>query len=93
MSQQYTSVASQMRWQETKRRHLREQHDTVLHEVIEMEVKMGISNWWELTMPEYQQTMKYMKMCKYQRALDNLQRLVVQWLFELHKLNLSQTGK
>lgn len=30
---------------------------------------------------------------EYHRALDNLQRLVVLRLFELHKLNISQTGK
>jgi len=87
------SVACQTRWQEAKRRHLCEQHDIILHEVIEMEVRMGISNRWEPTMPKYQQTMKYMKTCEYHRALDNLQRLVVQRLFELHKLNLLQTGE
>jgi hypothetical protein len=36
--------------------------------------------------------MKYMATRKYHRALDELQRLVVLRLFELHKLNLSQTG-
>jgi hypothetical protein len=58
-----------------------------------MEVRMGIVNRWESSMPEYQQTVKYIKTREYQRALDNLQRLVIQRLFELHKLNLSQTGK
>jgi len=36
--------------------------------------------------------MKYIAARKYHQALNALQRLVVQWLFELHKLNLAQTG-
>ncbi|KAI0323319.1 hypothetical protein GY45DRAFT_1227486, partial [Cubamyces sp. BRFM 1775] len=36
--------------------------------------------------------LQYIATRKYQRALGKLQRLVIQRLFELHKLNLSQTG-
>ena len=36
--------------------------------------------------------MKYMATCKYQQALGRLQRLVIQRLFELHKMNIAQTG-
>jgi hypothetical protein len=38
---------------------------------------MGVTHRWQPTSPEYQETMKYMAMHTYQRALDNLQRLVV----------------
>ncbi|KAG2071457.1 hypothetical protein BDR04DRAFT_1128092 [Suillus decipiens] len=50
------------------------------------------SNRWQPSSPEYQATMKYMSNHQYQRALDNLQCLVVQHLFELQQLNISQTG-
>jgi hypothetical protein len=71
---------------------LNEQCDNILREVVEMEVRMGIASRWESSMPEYQETLKYIKTREYHHALDNLQNLVIQRLFELHKLNLSQTG-
>ncbi|KAG1723302.1 uncharacterized protein EDB91DRAFT_1240109 [Suillus paluster] len=49
--------------------------------VVALELKMG-----------YLETLKYMSQHEYHRALDNLQQLVVLRLFELHKLNISQTG-
>lgn len=58
-----------------------------------MEVTMGIAACWQPTVAEYKDTLRYLTMRKYCCALDNLQRLVVMRLFELHKLNLSQTGK
>ena len=58
-----------------------------------MEIALGIERRWEPTSPEYQGTLKYIATRKYQQALGRLQRLVIQRLFELHKLNLSQTGK
>jgi len=86
-------MASQTRQQESKCRHLHEQRDNALHDVIEMEVRMGIVNWWGPSTPEYQEMIKYLNTHEYQRALDNLQKLVILRLFELHKLNLSQTGR
>jgi hypothetical protein len=77
---------------ETKRRHLDQRYNKVLEDVIRMEVKMGISQQWQPSMPEYVETAKYMANRQFHQALNNLQRLVVQCLFELHKLNISQTG-
>ncbi|KAG1783667.1 hypothetical protein EV702DRAFT_958482 [Suillus placidus] len=51
---------------------------------------MGVAHQWQPTSPEYQETMKYMAMHTPQRALNNLQCLIVQHLFELQKLNISQ---
>ncbi|KAG6898820.1 hypothetical protein C0995_008265 [Termitomyces sp. Mi166 len=34
---------------------------------------------------------EYIANCKYEKALDHLQTLVIKRLFELYKLNLSQT--
>lgn len=58
-----------------------------------MEVKMGIETRWQPTDPQYVDTIKYMALRKYHRALDHLQKLVIQRLFELNKLNISGTGK
>lgn len=58
-----------------------------------MELKMGIDQRWEESTPEFKDTKKYMHDRAYQKALDALQRLVVQRLFELHRLNLSGVGE
>ncbi|KAL6300787.1 hypothetical protein BKA93DRAFT_819255 [Sparassis latifolia] len=88
----YTRDMPQTRKLETKRRYLSERHAKVMHDIIAMEVHMGIANRWQPTDTQYIVTLKYMSTRKYLRALDNLQRLVVQQLFELHKLNLSHTA-
>lgn len=62
-------------------------------EVVDMEVKLGITNRWDPTRLEYLETLKYITRRKYHRALDDLQRLVVQRLFELHRLGLSGIGE
>ncbi|KIM88060.1 hypothetical protein PILCRDRAFT_3755 [Piloderma croceum F 1598] len=88
----YDTNLSQTQKKETECRHLAECWDNTLHEVIAMEVKMGIATRWQPSDPEYIEMANYMLKRKYHLALDNLQHLVVLQLFELHKLNLSQTG-
>ncbi|KAG1792700.1 uncharacterized protein HD556DRAFT_1432574 [Suillus plorans] len=61
---------------ETQRRYSAERLATIQQDVVSMEVKMGITNWWQPSSPEYQATMKYTSNYQYQRALDNLQRLM-----------------
>lgn len=58
-----------------------------------MEVDLGIERRWDPSSPEYLETLGYLSTRTYQRALEELQRLVVQRLFELHKMNISATGK
>ena len=77
---------------ETKRRTLQDTVTRVTHDVHEMELALGITRRWEPADAEYQETMKYIATRHYQRALGRLQRLVIQRLFELHKLNVAQTG-
>ncbi|KAG1743994.1 uncharacterized protein EDB91DRAFT_1236582 [Suillus paluster] len=77
---------------ETQQHYLAEKVDTVQREVLVMEVKMGISQHWEPSSPEYQATMKYMTTQEYHCTLDNLQWLMVQRLFELQRLNVAQTA-
>ncbi|KAG2120942.1 uncharacterized protein F5147DRAFT_741824 [Suillus discolor] len=76
----------------TQRRHANERLDTILQEITAMEVKMDITQRWEPSDSEYVEPMRYMATQKYHHALDELQCLVVLRLFELHKLNLSQTA-
>ncbi|THU85589.1 hypothetical protein K435DRAFT_822380 [Dendrothele bispora CBS 962.96] len=73
---------SETRKAETKRRVIGEQRDRVLDELVQMEPAS----------PQYIQALQYMRKRKYQQALESLYKLVVQRLFELHRLNLSQTG-
>lgn len=54
---------------------------------------MGITTRWTPATPEYMETICYISERQYHQALDNLQRLVTQRLFELHRLNLSGVGK
>lgn len=90
----YYAAASQTRRAETERHHLGERQDRLLREIIEVEVKMNITEGhrWHSDCPEYIATLKYIAQRKYHQALRELQRLVVKRLFELHKLNISQTG-
>ena len=54
---------------------------------------MGITKRWTPATPEYVETVRYISECRYHQAINNLQRLVTQRLFELHRLNLSGIGE
>jgi hypothetical protein len=58
-----------------------------------MEVKMGIERRLVPSDAQYIETGKYMSERKYHRALDHLQKLVIQRLLKLNRLNLAGTGK
>lgn len=91
--QKYTTEMSNTQKKETERRKISAKLDDVRSQVIEMEVTIGITQRWEPSTPEYTNTLQYMATRDYQRALDKLQHLVILRLFELGKLNLTQTGK
>lgn len=88
----YVQDTSKTRQLETERRHAVERYERVNLDVCSLEVQMGITERWTPVTPEYQDAVKYVRERKYHRALNKLQRLVVQRLFELQKLNVSQTG-
>lgn len=88
----YTEDASKTQKLETERRVLFARHEDILLKVTETEVRMNITRRWEKTDPSYVEVLKYVHKRAYQRALDHLQKLVVQRLFELQKLNLAKTG-
>lgn len=89
----YTSDLSQTRKLETQRKWASEKVDRLTREVIMMEERMQIQKRWDPSMPEYLETIQYMANRKYHKALDHLQHLVVQRLFELQRLNVSGIGE
>ena len=93
LSQPYTHDLSTTRKLETERCYAIELCENCLKQIVEMEVSMGIEKQWDPSSPEYLETLDYLSTRTYQHALEELQCLVIQWLFELHKMNISVTGK
>jgi len=93
LSQPYSHDLSTTRKLETERRYALELRENCLKQVVEMEVSMGIDRRWDPTSPEYVETLGYLSTRTYQRALEELQWLVIQRLFELHKMNILATGE
>ena len=77
---------------ETERRHALEEYEKDLKVVQDLEKKLNISVRWELS-DDWVRTGKLVTMRKYQRALDRLEGLIVARMFELTKMNMSQTGE
>lgn len=58
-----------------------------------LEQKLGLEGKrWTEDSPEYQQAADLASRRRYQRCLDELEALVVSRVFELTKMNMSQTG-
>jgi hypothetical protein len=62
-------------------------------EVLRYEEDHGIEKRWVITSPEYREARTMMAERRYRRAIDELERLVVQRLFELTKLGMNGVGK
>ena len=54
---------------------------------------LSVSERWTPQTLEWEQVMKYLQIQDYQLAVDKLEGLVVQRLFQLTKANLAGTGK
>lgn len=61
-------------------------------EVLRYEEANDIAIRWTPTMSEYEDALVVVRERKYRRALDDLERLVVQRLFEMKKLGMSGVG-
>ena len=88
----YDADLSGTRKLETRVKFLRARIAQVTEELVATEAHFGISRW-QVTDAQYIETVKYIATRRYQRALGRLQRLVIQRLFELHRMNLARTGK
>ena len=87
----YDAESSSTRKLETRCRYLTKRIAELDSELTTLEAQWGISRWL-VTDQQYIDTVRYIQTRRYQRALGRLQRLVIQRLFELHRLNISQTG-
>ncbi|KAG6859444.1 hypothetical protein C0995_008383, partial [Termitomyces sp. Mi166 len=90
-NQSYAINLSQICKTDTAHRQLKNRCKTILIELLDFEHCMNIDIQWMLSHTEYKKTADYITNCKYEKALDNLHTLVIKCLFELYKLNLSQT--
>ncbi|KAJ3527564.1 hypothetical protein NM688_g8112 [Phlebia brevispora] len=90
----YDEQISKTRCLETARRQADAQYLRVEYDVILMEARLGIPQGkrWTRCDSQYITALKYIRQHKYNDALHKLQGLVIKRLFELHKLNLAQTG-
>ena len=61
--------------------------------VVKIEDQLELESPWNPESPEFQLVEKDMVQRQYRLALDELERLVVQRLFELSKLNMNGTGE
>jgi hypothetical protein len=78
---------------ETKWRHAIEKHNKDLAAIHTLELRLGIITRWVLGGPECEEAGRLVAMRKYQWSLDNLEGLVVAHIFQLTKMNRSQTGE
>jgi hypothetical protein len=88
----YESALSKTRQLETQRRQAREKVVELNNELLDMEVRLHIEKRWDAFTPAYCETIERINQRQYLRALEEIQKLVVQRLFELHRLNLSNIG-
>ena len=77
---------------ETKHRHALKKRNKDLAAVHTLELRLGIITHWVPGNPEWEEAGRLVSMQKYQWSLDNLEGLVVARIFELTKMNRSQTG-
>jgi hypothetical protein len=61
-------------------------------EVCRLEEEIGIENRWTPACREYNDALTMISERKYRKALDHLERLYVQRMFELTKLGLGGVG-
>ncbi|KAJ3558766.1 hypothetical protein NP233_g11436 [Leucocoprinus birnbaumii] len=74
------------------RRHAREWEAKCLADVQEDELRLGVEERWTKDSEEWKRAKKMVAKREYQRCLDKLEGLVVSRVFELSKMNMSQSG-
>ncbi|KAG6887198.1 hypothetical protein C0992_000143 [Termitomyces sp. T32_za158] len=77
---------------DTKVRHAQEEVDNELSAVQSLELELEISERWTPNCQEWKAAAVLVGRRRYQRCLDELERLIVSRMFELTKMNMSQTG-
>ncbi|KAJ7018839.1 hypothetical protein C8F04DRAFT_1214492 [Mycena alexandri] len=88
----YAQAAAQTRRIEMQRRHATEIRDKTLAGVQDLEIRLGGGPRWVPEDEEWVKAAAMLRNRRYQRALDELEGLVVARMFELSKVNMSDTG-
>ena len=68
-------------------------YELQLNIIMNFEQQHDIKNQWTLQHPEYAMALEYSQHRTFIRAVEELEGLVVQRMFELSKANLAGTGK
>ncbi|KAJ6493118.1 hypothetical protein C8R45DRAFT_1062043 [Mycena sanguinolenta] len=74
------------------RRHAVERRNRDLELVQDLESKLDISKRWTSDSPEWTLAVKSINDFKYQEVLDQIERIIVERLFEMTKMHRSETG-
>jgi hypothetical protein len=77
---------------EVARRHAEEKVEKDLESVHALEAQLDVAKRWTVASPKWVSTVVEIKKRKYQLALDALELLIVERIFELTKMNQSETG-
>ncbi|KAJ7244802.1 hypothetical protein B0H12DRAFT_1073675 [Mycena haematopus] len=88
----YGAAAAQTRRIETQRRHALEIYGKTLDAVQDLEVRLDIKARWKPGDEDWVAAAALVEKRRYQRAIDELEGLVVARMFELSKVNMSDTG-
>jgi len=88
----YEVEASATRRLESARRAAMDKMMVAIDAVHDLEVKLNIKQTWTEDDPEYQDAAWYLQHRDFHHALDCVQQLVVQRLFEMSKANIAGIG-
>lgn len=88
----YASSARTTARLEVQRQSAMDEALLAIRAISDLETKLQLSVRWVEDDPEYKATLEYIRLRDYHRALDSIQRLVVQRLFEVARANLSGMG-
>jgi len=78
---------------ETKLRQAVENASKDLLSVQNLELRLEVATRWQKGSHEWETTAVLLTNRRYQRSLDELEALIVSRMFELTKMNMSQTGE
>ncbi|KAJ7280620.1 hypothetical protein C8J57DRAFT_1500837 [Mycena rebaudengoi] len=88
----YAKLTKATRRLETQRRHALELREKAMMAVQVLEVRLDIVTQWVAGGAEWEAAAVLVSRRRYQRALDKLEGLIISWMFELTKVNMSGTG-
>ncbi|KAF8184030.1 hypothetical protein K438DRAFT_1599013, partial [Mycena galopus ATCC 62051] len=89
----YAEAAKATQRLETQRRHTLEQQGKALAAVQDLEVRLGVETRWVAGEDNWVAAADLVRKRRYQRALDDLERLIISRMFELSKCNMAGTGR